>query len=246
MILNNLQSFLKTQDLYSSSLVNRIWCKVTISLLWELPFVQEYLVVQILAELISVQKLLENLSIVDKSSRDPPDYDSIFWAIIVKKETLKIRRLESLNFYHFKYFKWKSPSIGQFISLQKLYIEDCSELHRSDCLFLASSFTHLKFIVKILETANINLRNIRLQIHPTSSFVIFSVILSYCIKITNSTLLNLSSEQVIAIFNNNFNKLRIFSFGCGKGLEANRLLYQMAENVPESLKIIWEHLVMII
>ena len=38
MILNNVQS---TQDLHSSLLVNRIWCKVTIPILWELPLGQE-------------------------------------------------------------------------------------------------------------------------------------------------------------------------------------------------------------
>src|SRR6185436_8058330 len=38
MILNNVQS---TQDLYSSLLVNRIWCKVTVPILWELAFGQE-------------------------------------------------------------------------------------------------------------------------------------------------------------------------------------------------------------
>ena len=38
MILNNIQS---TQDLYSSLLVNRIWCKVTIPKLWKLPLGQE-------------------------------------------------------------------------------------------------------------------------------------------------------------------------------------------------------------
>src|SRR6185436_3700196 len=37
-ILNNAQS---TQDLYSSLLVNRIWCKVTIPILWEFPLGQE-------------------------------------------------------------------------------------------------------------------------------------------------------------------------------------------------------------
>src|SRR6185436_3953724 len=35
MILKNVQSFCSTQDLYSSLLVNRIWCKVTIPILWE-------------------------------------------------------------------------------------------------------------------------------------------------------------------------------------------------------------------
>src|SRR4051812_42146733 len=35
---NNIQS---TQDLFSSLLVNRIWCKVTIPLLWKLPLGQE-------------------------------------------------------------------------------------------------------------------------------------------------------------------------------------------------------------
>jgi hypothetical protein len=38
MILNNLES---TQDLYSSLLVNRNWCKITIPILWELPLGQE-------------------------------------------------------------------------------------------------------------------------------------------------------------------------------------------------------------
>src|SRR5688572_24804301 len=41
-ILNNLQSSSRsTQDLHSSLLVNRIWCKVTIPILWELPLGQE-------------------------------------------------------------------------------------------------------------------------------------------------------------------------------------------------------------
>ena len=39
MILNNVQS---TKDLYSSLLVNRIWCKATIPILWELPLGQEH------------------------------------------------------------------------------------------------------------------------------------------------------------------------------------------------------------
>ena len=39
MILNNVQS---TQDLHSSLLVNRIWCKVTIPILWELPLGQKF------------------------------------------------------------------------------------------------------------------------------------------------------------------------------------------------------------
>src|SRR5829696_8539586 len=39
---NNVQSSRSTQDLYSSLLVNRIWCKVTIPILWEFPFGQEF------------------------------------------------------------------------------------------------------------------------------------------------------------------------------------------------------------
>src|SRR5437899_2372822 len=39
MIINNVQS---TQDLHSSLLVNRIWCKVTVPILWELALSQEY------------------------------------------------------------------------------------------------------------------------------------------------------------------------------------------------------------
>src|SRR6185436_15385698 len=38
-ILNNVQS---TQDLHSSLLVNRAWCKITIPILWELPLNKEY------------------------------------------------------------------------------------------------------------------------------------------------------------------------------------------------------------
>ncbi|RHZ77963.1 hypothetical protein Glove_168g18 [Diversispora epigaea] len=42
LILNNVQSPSSTQDLYSSLLVNRIWCKVAIPILWELPLCNEY------------------------------------------------------------------------------------------------------------------------------------------------------------------------------------------------------------
>src|SRR6185295_679899 len=38
-ILNN--NACSTQDLYSSLLVNRFWCKVTMPLLWKLPFGEE-------------------------------------------------------------------------------------------------------------------------------------------------------------------------------------------------------------
>ncbi|CAG8577671.1 8182_t:CDS:2, partial [Diversispora eburnea] len=41
------------------------------------------------------------------------------------------------------------------------------------------------------------------------------------------------------MFNNNFNGLRRFSFDCGReGFDANKLLCQMAENIPESLETI--------
>ncbi|RHZ85317.1 hypothetical protein Glove_67g158 [Diversispora epigaea] len=41
MILNNVNN-VKSQDLYSTLLlVNRVWCKVTIPILWELPLGQE-------------------------------------------------------------------------------------------------------------------------------------------------------------------------------------------------------------
>ncbi|CAG8568760.1 10151_t:CDS:2 [Diversispora eburnea] len=58
----------------------------------------------------------------------------------------------------------------------------------------------------------------------------------YSIKLT---LLNLSLEQIIATFNNNFNELRQFSFIYEKELDANELLCQMAKNIPESLETIW-------
>ena len=41
-LFNNLQLLISsTQDLYLSLIVNRIWCKVTIPILWELPLIQE-------------------------------------------------------------------------------------------------------------------------------------------------------------------------------------------------------------
>ncbi|CAG8498141.1 10674_t:CDS:2 [Diversispora eburnea] len=206
-----------------------------------------YFQVQLLAELISAQKRLENLSIGAKYYQD---YNSIFRAIISQKETLKCLRLNFLIFHH---FERKSSPIGRFTSLQELYIEDCHGLHKWNCLSLAAAFTQLssfhfiytykgypqKFIVKILETANENLRNIRLSLYDTIPFDIFSAILNYCTNITELTLLNLSSEQVIAIFNNNFNELRNFSFDCGmERIDADKLLCQMAKNVPESLETI--------
>ncbi|CAG8488009.1 1958_t:CDS:1 [Diversispora eburnea] len=204
-----------------------------------------------LTKLISVQKRLENLSIVVGFYSQFPN-SLFFEAIISQKETLKSLRLESVNFFH---FKGNSASIGQFISLQDLYIKNCSELYDSKYLFLASSFPHLisfrfiysvylydeypqEFIVKILETANENLKNICLDLFTGIAFDVFSAILIYCTKITELSLRNLSFDQVLAIFNNNFNELRIFSFGCGEEVDANELLCQMAENVPESLETI--------
>ncbi|CAG8534234.1 6904_t:CDS:2 [Diversispora eburnea] len=353
-ILDKVQSSRSTQDLFSSLLVNRIWCKVTIPLLWGLPLGQEYrctddiklrktalcirtyiscmdtqarnlltqngfdlsssppqttfdypsfihkfiisnlvyyisiyspqiivsdnfeltdvpinisdgdLVVSILklpgalktfkklekllTKLISVQKWLENLTIIGGSNQD---CNSLLWAIINQKETLKSLRLISVNFIS---FKEKSSPIGQFISLQELYIEDCHGLYKSECLSWASSFPQLssihfnfryesdipqKFIIKILQTANKNLRNIGLNLYSPITFDIFSAILNYCTKITKLSLQNLNPEHVIAIFNNSFNELRSFSFDCGwEEFDANELLCQMAENVPESLKTI--------
>ncbi|CAG8492526.1 142_t:CDS:2 [Diversispora eburnea] len=338
-ILNNVQS---TQDLFSSLLVNRIWCKVTIPILWELPLGQEYRIetdidyeklkkkalcirtyislhrrfymscfnfndsigsilklpgaskvfkelesftsiiikrdkplyeslalicnnilnmelffhciprMEPLTKLLSVQKRLENLSITDNNLVKQLDINSIFWAIISLKETLKSLRLISVNFYSFK--RELSP-IGQFTSLQKLYVENGNGFLESECLFLASSFTQLnsfhythsvyvkdtypqEFIIQILETANTNLKNICLELNSTITFDIFSAILNYCTRITELTLYNLSPEQIMAIFNNNFNELRSFSFDCGRGFDSNELLCQMAENVPESLETI--------
>ncbi|CAG8492435.1 137_t:CDS:1 [Diversispora eburnea] len=197
-------------------------------------------------KLISVQKRLENLSL---SANNYLNFNSLLWAIISQKETLKSLHLK---FISFKNFEGKSSQIGQFTSLQELYIKDCYELHKSECLFLASSFTQLssfhfiricdvpqEFIIKILETANSNLKNICLELYSAISFEIFSAILNYCTRITELTLYGLSSEQVIAIFNNNFNDLRRFRFYCREEeIDATELLYKMAENVPESFETI--------
>ncbi|CAG8598134.1 9478_t:CDS:2, partial [Diversispora eburnea] len=213
-ILNNVQSSRSTRDLYSSLLVNRIWCKVTIPILWELPlgqecymhderlmkkalFIRTYISLQLLSKLIGGQKRLEHLSIAGNGYLD---YNSLFWAIISRKETLKSLRLYSVNFTH--------------------------------CLFLASSFTQLsgfhctylkfaapkysqKFIIKILEAANRNLKSIHLDLYPIITFEIFSAILNYCTKIEELTLHNLNPEQVIAMINDNFYELRRFSFDSG-------------------------------
>ncbi|CAG8498161.1 10675_t:CDS:1 [Diversispora eburnea] len=206
-----------------------------------------YSQVKLVAKLISVQKRLENLSI-----NYSQDCNSLLWAIIGQKETLKRLRLYSVNFCQ---FERKSSPIGQFISLQELSICKCSGLRNSNCLFLASSFTHLnsfhythsfyvktaypqEFIIKILEAANTNLKNIYLDLYSAITLEIFSTILNYCTRITELSLYYLSSEQVIAIFNNNINELRRFSFDCGKGFDVNELLCQMAKNVPESLETI--------
>ncbi|CAG8536950.1 2841_t:CDS:1 [Diversispora eburnea] len=197
--------------------------------------------VQPLARFINVQKRLENLSIVTNYL----DCHLLLWGIISQKETLKSLRLESVG------LNWKS-SIGQFISLQELYIRNCG-LHKSESLSFASSFTQLssfhyfhssnpykysqEFVIKVLETANTNLKNICLDLHPTITFDTFSAILNYCTKITKLTLYGLSPEQAITIFNNDFNELRRFSFDCrGEEFDANNLLCRMAKNVSESLE----------
>ncbi|CAG8513405.1 1732_t:CDS:1 [Diversispora eburnea] len=205
---------------------------------------------QLFAKLISAQKRLKNLSIVSYLNLD---CNSLLWAIISQKEKLKSLRLRSVNFYQ---FERKSAPIGQFISLQELHIVNCYGLRSSNCLFLASSFTqlssfhyfysrysddahHQEFIIKILETANANLKNICLDLYSAITIKIFSAILNYCTKITELTLYNLSLEQVITIFNNNFNELKIFSFGYREEeIDANELLYKMGKNVPESLETI--------
>ncbi|CAG8555820.1 8189_t:CDS:1 [Diversispora eburnea] len=200
---------------------------------------------KLLAKLISVQKYLEDLSIVVSDYKI--DYLSILLSIISQKETLKSFRLRSVSFY---YSEWKSLPIGQFISLQNLYIENCFGLHESDNLFFASSFPQLSsfhfrhihdrfpqdFIIKIFETSNTKLRDVYLNSLTTDTFL---AILNYCTNITKLTLHDLRPEHVIAIFNNNFNELRRFSFDCGgEGFDANELLCQMAKNVPESLETI--------
>ncbi|CAG8439147.1 4382_t:CDS:1 [Diversispora eburnea] len=207
-----------------------------------------YYQVQLLAKLISVQKRLENISIVANYFLD---HDPLFWSIVSQKETLKSFRLKKLC-YHNSYAEKLLP-IGQFTSLQELYIEDCYGLCDSDCLSLASSFTQLSsfhymhscdrsdrypqdFIIKILETVNTNLKNLCLDLFPSITFDVFSAMLNYCTKITNLTLYQLSLEQLIAIFNNNFNELRRFSFDCR--IDTDELLCQMAKNIPESLETI--------
>ncbi|CAG8524853.1 10587_t:CDS:2 [Diversispora eburnea] len=208
-----------------------------------------YSQVQLLPKLINVQKRLENLSIFSNGYLEC-DCDSLFWAIISQKETLKSLRLKSINLNR---FEENSSPIGQFISLQELSIVGCS-FHKSVRLSLASSFTQLssfhyshsrledqkysqEFIIKILETANINLKKIYLDLYPIT-FDTISAILNYCSKITELTLLNLSREQVITIFKNNFNELKRFSTDCGIKIFDTELLCQMAENVIESLETI--------
>ncbi|CAG8502550.1 8227_t:CDS:1 [Diversispora eburnea] len=203
-----------------------------------------YYQVQLLANLIRVQKRLENLSIVANYYLDYPENNSIFSAIISQNETLKKLSLKQVSFY---YFKGNSP-IEQFISLQELYIEDCFGLHKSDSLFFASfpqlssfHFRHKynkypqEFIIKIFEIANTKLRKIYLNSYTTDTFL---AILYYCTNIIKLSLHISCLEHVIAIFNNNFNELRRFSFDCEERINADELFCQMAENVPKSLETI--------
>ncbi|CAG8548260.1 2300_t:CDS:2 [Diversispora eburnea] len=201
--------------------------------------------VLLLEKLIGVQKRLENLSITDNGYIN----SNSLLCVIINQKRLKRLRLISLRFYN---FEEKSSPIGQSTSLQELYIENCSGLYKLDCLFFASLFTQLSsfrlrntfdafprdFIIKIFETANVNLKNICLDLCQRIPSDVVSAILNYCKKITELVLCNLSSEQVIVIFNNNFNDLRRFSFDCVKGLNANKLLCQMGESVPESLETV--------
>ncbi|CAG8524873.1 10588_t:CDS:2 [Diversispora eburnea] len=277
-----------TRDLYSSLLVNRLWCKVTIPILWKLPLGQKYnwrndkklkknalcirtyiscmdtqartftyskwnlesftstigndyicslyesmrLIcdnilnmdltlnsysqVKLLIKLISFQKRLENLSIVVNAYLDL-DCNSLFRAIISQKETLNSLRLKSVNLNR---VEENSSSIGKFFSLQELSIVGCSGFHKSVCLSLASSFTQLSSF------------HYSYSRHVTQKY-------SQEFIITELSLNKLSSGQVIKIFNNNFNELRRFSFDCRREIfDANELLCQMAENVPESLETI--------
>ncbi|CAG8501278.1 3239_t:CDS:2 [Diversispora eburnea] len=290
-ILNNLKPFRSTQDLYSSSLVNRNWCKVAIPILWEstlsqecyartlltqnrfdlsssppqatfdypsfarklridnlLPGIPEVfkklesfitedyydgLICQLCEPLKLIcdnilnmswklnsnyqVKLLANLISVQKRLENVSivnsgyfGHDLLFLAIVSQKETLKSLCLKNLCYNR---FAENLPPIGKFTSLRELYMKNCFELCNSNGLSLALSFTQLNLCP-------------------------FSAILNYCKKITDLTLINLSPEQVIAIFNNNFNELRRLSFCCRKRFDANKLLCQMAKNIPESLETI--------
>ncbi|CAG8502528.1 8226_t:CDS:2 [Diversispora eburnea] len=333
MILNNIQS---TQDLYSSLLVNRIWCKVTIPILWRLPFGQEYFKELRKKKALCIRSYISCMDVQARTllikngfdlSLSPPqatfDYPSFTHKFIINNLTCKliINRCSFLDYFKLarvpenfsKIFLNYSGLIGSILNLPgaskvfkklegfalkiknyepicplyesltlicdnilnmdlKLSSNNSVELlakligvqkrlenlsisaRHVDCglllwniisqketlksLHLYSVMYPQEFIKKILETASTNLRNIRLELNNTTTFDIFSPISSYCTKITELALLNLSSEQVIAVFNNNFNELRIFSSDCGKESDANELLCKMAENVPESLETI--------
>ncbi|RHZ69636.1 hypothetical protein Glove_281g40 [Diversispora epigaea] len=84
---------------------------------------------------------------------------------------------------------------------------------KSDCLFLALSFTQLSSFHYIHSRRHRVISDFKLLLY------------------------DLSNEHVIAIFNNNFNELR-FSFGYDKRFDANELLCKIAENIPESLETI--------
>ncbi|RHZ85811.1 hypothetical protein Glove_60g108 [Diversispora epigaea] len=88
---------------------------------------------------------------------------------------------------------------------------------------------YLQRVYKILVALTKYIKNSEageIKEHFIESFDIFSAILNYCTKITELTLLNLSPEQKI-------------SFDCGREIfDADELLCQMAENVPDSLETI--------
>ncbi|CAG8578864.1 10864_t:CDS:2, partial [Diversispora eburnea] len=183
---------------------------------------------QLLKELISVQKRLENLSIVIVDvSLFQFQLPNLFWVIVSKNQTLKSLHLKSVLFD----FERESLEIvtGQFILLQELYIDDCYGLDNFQCLSLASSFTQLtifhyihshknyaqSFIIKILEMANTNLRNIYLKLQTIISKDILSAIFNFSTKVIKLTLYNLR-----------------------KNYYADKLLKQMARNLPHSLETI--------
>ncbi|CAG8524914.1 10590_t:CDS:2 [Diversispora eburnea] len=152
----------------------------------------------------SLTLIYENIIIMDLSF----DLDShiILLAKLISVQKRQTETLKSLSLYlvNLNHVEWNSSLIEQFTSLQEFQIDDCSGLHKSDCLSLASSFTQL------------------------------TVFHSF-----HSEYVAQNPEQIIEIFNNNFNELRLFSFDCKiEDFEADELLCQMAENVPKSFETI--------
>ncbi|CAG8439749.1 6495_t:CDS:2, partial [Diversispora eburnea] len=308
MILRNVQSSRSTQDLYSSLLVNRIWCKVTIPILWELTFGQEYFSNEVKKKSLYIRTYISCMDIQARTlltqnefdlSSSPPqatfDYPSFTHKFVINDldnfvstysrqiigsdqdnsnkddgdnvfsksrilfhEMCKliINRCTFLDYFKVGFPKKFSRNYGDLIG-SILDLPDAPKIHMIKCHFSQN----LLVFKKRLENLSIEARHIdcdsllvwaiisqketlKRKLSPIGQFTsLQKLYIKYFCGLDRSNCLSLASsftqlssfhyfqsshgpEQVIAIFNNNFNELKKFSFDCGEeGFDANGLLW---------------------